>query len=82
MAHEEHHDVPVEDMVGRPTDDEAGHEALGDGLTDGGWQHVDAQLGPPGGKRQRQNGASWALRAPHTPPTVAVDWTVQYWGRS
>lgn len=47
MAQEKHHDVPAENMVGGPTDDKTGHEALGDGLDDGGRQHVDSELGPP-----------------------------------
>lgn len=34
-------------MMGGPADDEAGEEALGDGLQHGSRQHVDPQLGPP-----------------------------------
>lgn len=34
--------------MGGPAYDEAGQEALRDGLQDGGRNHVDAQLGPPG----------------------------------
>lgn len=36
VAHEEHHDVPVKDVMCRPTDDETGYKALWDGLDDGG----------------------------------------------
>lgn len=47
MAQEKHHDVPAEHMVRGPADDKTGHKALGDGLDDGGRQHVDSQFGPP-----------------------------------
>lgn len=46
VAHEEHHDVPAEHVMGRPADDQTRHEALGDGLDDGGREHVNAQLRP------------------------------------
>ena len=37
-----------EHKVSGPADDEAGQEALGDGLQHGAGKHVDPQLRPPG----------------------------------
>ena len=35
-------------VMSSPSNDEAGQEALGDGLQHGGGKHVDPQLRPPG----------------------------------
>lgn len=47
MAQEEDHNIPVEEMMSRPADDEARHEALCNGLADGAGEHVNPELGPP-----------------------------------
>lgn len=55
VAHEEHHDVPAEHVMSRPADDQTRHEALRDGLDDGGGEHVDAQLRPSAADRHHHH---------------------------
>lgn len=42
MAQEKDHDVPSENVMGSPANDETCHKALWDGLNDGARQHVDS----------------------------------------